>query len=98
MHGTLGVWGVIYVGIFASGYPSLSGDAGVATVSFFGQFVGMIVMGLCGFVIGYLCAWIFKAMGSLRVPENAEINGLDLTKVPAAAFPEGIPVSPHPAE
>ncbi len=98
VHGTVGAWGVISVGIFAAGYPALSGDAGVPTVSFVGQFVGMIVMFLCGFVPGYLFAGIFKAMGMLRVPEAAEIAGLDVTKVPASAFPEGITASPAPAE
>ncbi len=98
VHGTLGAWGVVALGIFASGYPALSGDAGVATISFFGQFVGMIVMALIGFVPGYLFAGLFKAMGILRVGEAAEIAGLDPTKVPSSAYPEGIPASPAPAE
>ena len=98
VHGTLGAWGVVALGIFASGYPALSGDAGVATISLWGQFIGMIVMGLIGFVPGYLCAWMFKAMGILRVGEAAELAGLDPTKVPSSAYPEGIPASTIPAE
>ena len=98
VHGVLGAWGVMSVGIFATGYPALSGDAGVAVTSFSGQFVGMIVMGLIGFIPGYLFAWLFKVMGILRVGEAAEVAGLDPTKVPSAAYPEGIPVSVEPAE
>ena len=103
VHGTLGIWGVLSVGIFASGYPALSGDAmpdgsAIPTISFIGQFVGMIVMFLCGFVPGYVFAWFFKAIGMLRVPEAAEIAGLDMTKVPSVAFPEGITPPAHPAE
>ena len=98
VHGVLGAWGVIAVGIFASGYPALSGDAGVATVSFVGQFVGMIVMFLVGFVPGYGISWLFKAAGALRVGEAAEIAGLDPTKVPASAYPEGISPSAVAAE
>ena len=98
VHGVLGAWGVIVVGIFASGYPALSGDAGVATVSFIGQFIGMIVMFLLGFVPGYVVSWIFKAAGTLRVGEAAERAGLDPTKVPGSAYPEGIPASAAPAE
>ena len=94
----LGAWGVISVGIFAAGYPALSGDAGVATVSFVGQFVGMIVMALVGFVPGYVVSLIFKATGTLRVGEAAERAGLDPTKVPGSAYPEGIPASAAPAE
>jgi Amt family ammonium transporter len=33
-------------------------------------------------------------LGMLRVPEAAEIAGLDTVKVPAQAYPEGIAVSP----
>ena len=98
VHGVLGAWGVIAVGIFASGYPALSGDAGVATVSFVGQFVGMIVMFLVGFVPGYGISWLFKIAGALRVGEAAEIAGLDPTKVPASAYPEGISPSAVAAE
>jgi ammonium transporter, Amt family len=98
VHGVLGVWGVMAVGIFASGYPALQGDAGVAVTSFMGQFVGMICMALVGFVPGYLISLIMKMMGVLRVDEKAEIAGLDPTKVPVAAYPEGIPASADPAE
>ena len=98
VHGVLGVWGVMAVGIFAAGYPALSGDAGVATTSFVGQFIGAIVMILCGLVPGYLCSLLLKSMGILRVGEAAEIAGLDPTKVPSSAYPEGIPASGTPAE
>lgn len=98
VHGVLGAWGVISVGIFAVGYPALSGDAGVATVSFVGQLVGLIVMVLIGFIPGYGISWLFKAAGTLRVGEAAEIAGLDPTKVPASAYPEGISPSAAAAE
>jgi len=89
VHGILGFWGVIACGIFASGYPALAIDGG-ATISFIGQLLGGIVMALCGFVPGYVISLIFKSMGKLRVPEAAEVAGLDITKVPAQAYPEGI--------
>jgi Amt family ammonium transporter len=98
VHGVLGIWGVMAVGIFASGYPALQGDAGVAVTSFMGQFVGMICMALVGFVPGYLISLIMKMMSVLRVDEKAEIAGLDPTKVPVAAYPEGIPASAEPTE
>ena len=100
VHGTLGIWGVLAVGIFASGYPALQGDPGVATISFVGQFVGVVVMFLLGFVPGYVVSLILKMVGLLRVSEGAEILGLDLTKVPNTAYPEGItaPRASAPAE
>ena len=94
VHGTIGAWGVIAVGIFASGYPALSGDAGVATISFVGQLIGVIVMFLIGFVPGYAISWIMHQLNFLRVDEEDEKAGLDPTKVPAQAYPEGIPSSP----
>lgn len=98
VHGTLGIWGVMAVGIFAWGYPALSGDPGVATISFMGQAVGAVVMFLLGFVPGYVVSLILRMMGLLRVGEAAEMAGLDPTKVPSSAYPEGISASAIPAE
>ena len=85
-------------GIFASGYPSLQGDAGVPTINLMGQIVGGVVMFLLGFVPGYVVSLLLKMMGLLRVGEAAEIAGLDPTKVPVRAYPEGIAASATPAE
>jgi Amt family ammonium transporter len=97
VHGTIGLYGVVMLGVFASGYPALQGE-GVATISLFGQIVGAVVFFLCGFVPGYVVSYILKGMGMLRVPEGAEIAGMDTVKVPAQGYPEGIPTSPAPAE
>ncbi|MEO0618605.1 MAG: ammonium transporter [Pseudomonadota bacterium] len=98
VHGTLGLWGVLAVGIFASGYPALGGDAGGVTIGIVGQAIGAVVMFLLGFVPGYVVSLILRAMGLLRVGEAAELAGLDPTKVPASAYPEGIGASAAPAE
>ncbi len=91
VHGTLGIWGVLAVGIFASGYPALGGPAADVThISFVGQLIGAIVMILLGIVPGYVVSLILKTVGLLRVGEAAEIKGLDPTKVPNIAYPEGI--------
>jgi ammonia channel protein AmtB len=87
VHGVLGLWGVIAVGIFASGYPAYYGE-NVTEISFFGQLVGAAVMALLGFIPGYGLSFVLKAMGMLRVPRKAELAGLDKTKVPAIAYPE----------
>ena len=89
VHGTIGVYGMLALGIFMSGYPALSGE-GAPTVSFVGQLVGAIVFVLIGLITGYVASLILKMMGMLRVPEAAEIAGLDPTKIPAQAYPEGI--------
>jgi len=93
VHGTIGLYGLIALGVFASGYPALQGE-GVATVSLVGQIVGAIVFFLLGFVPGYVVSLILNGLGMLRTPEAAEKAGLDPTKVPAQAYPEGISASP----
>lgn len=89
VHGTIGLYGVILLGVFASGYPALQGE-GAPTISLFGQIGGAVVFFLLGFVPGYVVSFILKAMGMLRVPADAEEAGLDTVKVPAQGYPEGI--------
>ncbi len=98
VHGTIGLYGVIALGIFGAGYPALQGAAGeVATISFLGQVVGAAVFALVGFVPGYVVSLLLSGLGMLRTPESAEIAGLDPVKVTAAAYPEGIPTSASPS-
>lgn len=94
VHGTIGLYGVVMLGVFASGFPALQGAAGDApTISLIGQIVGAVVFFLVGFVPGYISAFILKKLGMLRVPAAAEEAGLDTVKVPAQGYPEGIPAS-----
>jgi ammonia channel protein AmtB len=97
VHGFLGMWGVIVVGIAAQGYPAMFGED-VIEISFIGQLVGAIVMALLGFVPGYVVSLLLKVTGQLRVPADAEIIGLDKVKVPASAYPEALHPSVSPAE
>ena len=92
VHGTIGIYGMLLLGIFGSGYPAALGDS-PATVSFVGQLVGAIVFIAIGLGTGYVASLVLKMVGMLRVPEAVEIAGLDTVKVPAQAYPEGIPVS-----
>ena len=89
VHGTIGVFGLLMFGIWGAGYPALQGE-GVATVNLLGQAIGAVVCILLGFVPGYVISLILKMAGMLRIGEAAELAGLDPTKVPAQAYPEGI--------
>ena len=93
VHGTMGIYGMLLLGIFGSNYPALQG-ADAPTVSFIGQLVGAVVFIAIGLITGYVTSLILKMVGMLRVPESAEIAGLDTVKVPAQAYPEGIMASP----
>lgn len=96
VHGFLGLWGVIAVGLFAQGYPATAGVDG-PQITLWGQLVGAAVMGAMGFVPGYLVSLLLKVTGQLRVPDRAEILGLDKVKVPASAYPEALHPSVSPA-
>jgi ammonia channel protein AmtB len=97
VHGTIGLYGVVMLGVFASGFPALQGAAGDApTVSLIGQIVGAVVFFALGFIPGYVVSLLLKGMGMLRVPAHAEEAGLDVVKVPAQGYPEGIPASAQP--
>ena len=96
VHGTIGVYGCIMLGIFGAGYPALFVE-GAAQVSLVGQIVGGLVCALCGFVPGYAVSLFLSGVGMLRVPSDAEIAGLDPTKITSAAYPEGIPASQQPS-
>ncbi|WP_199621790.1 ammonium transporter [Paenibacillus alkalitolerans] len=91
VHGFVGVWGVLAVGLFASGYPNVAGPQ----ISMLGQLVGAAVMIALGFVPGYGVSWILKQMNALRIPPEIERLGLDIVEIPGSAYPEGIPPTPE---
>jgi Amt family ammonium transporter len=91
VHGWGGLWGVIACGLFASGYPNIND---MPPVSLMGQLVGAGVFLVLGFGSGFILSLVLKMFGLLRVPPNSEILGLDKTKVPLAAYPEGLRAMP----
>jgi ammonium transporter, Amt family len=90
VHGVVGVWSLLALGIFASGYPS---NVGGPDTSILGQLGGIAVFAALGFIPGYACAWVLKKAKLLRSPAEVEILGLDLSEIPAAPYPEGIPAT-----
>ena len=87
VHGTCGIVGVLGVGIFAGGYPAFS-DA-VPTITFSGQFMGMLVMVALGFIPGYVLAMILKSFGILRASDPIQEMGMDV-EIENTAYPEGM--------
>ena len=92
IHGTIGLFGLVVLGILGSGAPGLGAFApeGTVAISIWGQFVGAVVMFLLGFVPGYVVSWLVHKAGMLRIPEAVQERGLDAVKVPAQAYPEGM--------
>ena len=94
VNGTIGIYGLVLLGIFGAGYPAAQGAAGeVPVITLYGQIIGAIVFILLGLVPGYFVSLLLKSVGLLRVPAGAEEAGLDPVKVTSAAYPEGIPIS-----
>jgi len=90
VHGGMGLYSLVVAGIFLAGYPNTDGNP---PVSFWGQMIGAVVFAALGFIPTYLLSLLLKKVGLLRIPPEVELQGLDLTEIPATPYPEGIPVT-----
>lgn len=86
VHGGCALYGLVVSGFVLWGYPNLEG---MPAVNPLGQIGGAVVLGLLGFVPGYLVSLLLKKLNMLRIPHEVEVAGLDLSEVPAQAYPEG---------
>jgi Amt family ammonium transporter len=77
VHGFAGFLGLLYVGIFAAGYPT-----GVNNVesSIGGQLIGIATFLPLGFLSGWVASFVLKALNILRVPPEVEMAGLDVVE------------------
>ena len=88
VHGTCGILGLLFAGIFLGGYPQFAANE-IPPITFMGQFKGMIVMLLLGFIPGFVFGWLFKALGILRASDGVQEVGMDV-EIEAMAYPEDI--------
>jgi ammonia channel protein AmtB len=97
VHGAAGFLGLLWVGVFAAGYPT-----GVNNVdsSIGGQLVGIATFLPLGFLTGWVSAWVMKKLNILRVPPEVELMGLDVAEyepnlyLPEVAVAEEMLVDP----
>jgi Amt family ammonium transporter len=89
VHAGAGTWGIIALGIFASGYPHIDAPA----TSLAGQLGGAAVMTVLGFGSGFLASLGLKKLGLLRSAPEAELLGLDAAELPARPYPESVPAT-----
>jgi len=75
VHGTVGIFGVLAVAIF--------GDA-----SFGGQIVGLLTIFIWVFVVSLIVWMILKVTMGIRVTEEEEYEGVDLSECGMEAYPE----------
>ena len=80
VHGVSGFLGVIWVGVFAAGYPT-----GVNNVdsSIGGQLIGVATFLPLGFLSGYVASWVLRKLNLLRVPRVGRDRRPRRRRVPA---------------
>ncbi|WP_026672742.1 ammonium transporter [Alkalihalobacterium bogoriense] len=98
VHGVAGVWGTISTGFFAT--PELAEMNGGLAGLFYGggftqlgvQTIGVVSSGLYAFVISFIILYAMKAvMKGIRVTEEEEIIGLDMSEHGSYGYPESMP-------
>ena len=87
VHGWTGMLGVLFMGIFASGYPT-GGGSGNVRVTILGQLVGIATLIALAFLSGYIISWLLKKGNLLRVPLEVELEGLDLAEFGTDFYPD----------
>jgi Amt family ammonium transporter len=93
VHGAAGVWGTLSTGFFATpelatvGKPGLFYGGGLEQLGV--QAMGVGVSGLYAFVVSFaILAIVKKVIGGLRVTEEEEIMGLDVSEHGSYGYPE----------
>jgi Amt family ammonium transporter len=82
-HGVGSAWGVIATGIFSSVAINPAGANGLIFGNYDlirSQIIAVIVTGIYAFVVTAIILKILDAKMGLRVPDNEEIEGLDITQ------------------
>jgi Amt family ammonium transporter len=82
-HGVGSIWGVIAVGIFASLAINPDGANGLIYGNYDlikNQLIAVIVTGIYSFVVTAVILKILDSIMGLRVPDQEEIEGLDITQ------------------
>ena len=88
VHGICGAWGLLAVGIFATGHNDVEGLIAGNAEQLVPQIVGLLVAAAWGLGAGYI---LFKAIDmtmGLRATEEEEMQGLDIPEHGRSAYPE----------
>ncbi|MDA0771224.1 MAG: ammonium transporter [Chloroflexi bacterium] len=93
VHGICGAWGLLAVGIFASGHNGVTGLIVGNAYQIVPQVVGILVAIAWGLGMGFI---VFKSLDltmGLRASREEELEGLDMPEHGALAYPEMAPVA-----
>lgn len=104
VHGVAGVWGTLSNGFFATpelvekvgvGKPGLLYGGGFEQLGV--QALGIVVCGAFAFIVSYVILYVMKATIGIRVTEEEEMIGLDLSEHGSYGYPEQLksPAAPQ---
>ena len=92
VHGTAGVWGTLSTGFFATPELAAVGAPGLFYGGGFGQLgvqlLSVVTAGLYTFIVAFIILAIIKKMMGIRVTEEEEIMGLDISEHGSYGYPE----------
>ncbi|MEH7352049.1 ammonium transporter [Neobacillus drentensis] len=93
VHGTAGVWGTLSTGFFATKELATVGKPGLFYGGGFHQLgvqaIGVITCAAFAFIVSFIILAVMKkAMNGLRVTEEEEIIGLDMSEHGSYGYPE----------
>jgi len=101
VHGLCGIWGTLSLGFFACGRYGATGpispdNSAPLTGLFYGgglqvlkaQIIGSACVTLATFAVAMVVMLAVNATGTLRLPEEAELYGMDLHEHGISAYPE----------
>lgn len=92
VHGTAGVWGTLSTGFFATSELASVGAPGLFYGGGFGQLgvqlMGVVTSGLYAFIVSFAILFIMKKLVGIRVTEEEEIMGLDMSEHGSYGYPE----------
>ena len=96
VHGLAGVWGTVAVGLFAAPAAGIMTDMGPVAGLFYGgglaqlgiQLVGTLAISAWAFGTMYALFSILKATIGVRISEQEELEGLDLSEHGTISYPE----------
>jgi Amt family ammonium transporter len=94
-HGLAGIWGTLSCGIFTSTRLADLNGVGDPGLWYSGSFhqlgaqaLGVATAFACVFVVSYLTFWAIKATIGLRVTDDEEEAGLDISETGMYGYPE----------
>ena len=87
VHGTAGLWGLLAVGIFASGNNGVEGLVKGEGLQIVSQLISMGVVLAWGLVTGFAMFLILKTTMGVRATPEEELAGMDLSEHDLPAYP-----------